>query len=109
MGFHLGGGIWRYAIVPQPDALRHFRQCPCVTDWIIFRLSSLNPFSRPLRSMLNMSSPAGPHTPRSPFSGAAPLALRPSSAIAASAAGGVPESRIKRLLSDLLLSLIHIC
>ncbi|WP_241073284.1 serine/threonine protein kinase, partial [Achromobacter insuavis] len=53
-----------------------------------------------------MSSPAGLHTPRSPFSGAAPLALRPLSAIAASAAGGVPESRIKRLLSDLLPSLM---
>ncbi|WP_162876565.1 serine/threonine protein kinase [Achromobacter dolens] len=53
-----------------------------------------------------MSSPAGLHTPRSPFSGAAPLALRPLSAIAASAAGGVPETRIKRLLSDLLPSLM---
>ncbi len=72
------------------------------------RLSALNPFSRPLRSMLNMSSPAGLHTPRSPFSGAAPLALRPLSAIAASAAGGVPETRIKRLLSDLLPSLMSL-
>lgn len=53
-----------------------------------------------------MSPPAGLHTPRSPFSGAAPLALRPLSAIAASAAGGVPETRIKRLLSDLLPSLM---
>ncbi|MFH7111969.1 serine/threonine protein kinase [Achromobacter xylosoxidans] len=53
-----------------------------------------------------MSSSAGLHTPRSPFSGAAPLALRPLSAIAASAAGGVPEARIKRLLSDLLPSLM---
>jgi len=53
-----------------------------------------------------MSSSVGLHTPRSPFSGAAPLALRPLSAIAASAAGGVPESRIKRLLSDLLPSLM---
>lgn len=53
-----------------------------------------------------MSTPAGLLTPRGPFSGAAPLALRPLSAIAASAAGGVPESRIKRLLSDLLPSLI---
>lgn len=52
-----------------------------------------------------MSTPAGLLTPRGPFSGAAPLALRPLSAIAASAAGGVPESRIKRLLSDLLPSL----
>ncbi|CCH06230.1 putative membrane protein [Achromobacter xylosoxidans NH44784-1996] len=92
--------------MPQPDALGHFRQCPCVTDWIIFRLSAVNPFSRPLRSILNMSSSAGLHTPRSPFSGAAPLALRPLSAIAASAAGGVPEARIKRLLSDLLPSLM---
>jgi hypothetical protein len=53
-----------------------------------------------------MSSSAGLLTPRGPFSGAAPLALRPLSAIAASAAGGVPETRIKRLLSDLLPSLI---
>lgn len=53
-----------------------------------------------------MSPPTGLLTPRGPFSGAAPLALRPLSAIAASAAGGVPESRIKRLLSDLLPSLI---
>lgn len=56
--------------------------------------------------MLNMSPPAGLHTPRSPFSSAAPLALRPLSAIAACAAGGVPETRIKRLLSDLLPSLM---
>jgi len=55
-----------------------------------------------------MSTPAGLLTPRGPFSGAAPLALRPLSAIAASAAGGVPESRIKRLLSDLLPSLISL-
>ncbi|MFY2609994.1 serine/threonine protein kinase [Achromobacter ruhlandii] len=53
-----------------------------------------------------MSSSVGLHTPRSPFSGAAPLALRPLSAIAASAAGGVPESRIKRLLADLLPALM---
>lgn len=53
-----------------------------------------------------MSSSAGLLTPRGPFSGAAPLALRPLSAISASAAGGVPETRIKRLLSDLLPSLI---
>jgi len=53
-----------------------------------------------------MSSPTGLLTPRGPFSGAAPLALRPLSAIAASTAGGVPETRIKRLLSDLLPSLI---
>ncbi|MCF7767763.1 serine/threonine protein kinase [Achromobacter pulmonis] len=53
-----------------------------------------------------MSSSVGLHTPRSPFSGAAPLALRPLSAIAASSAGGVPEARIKRLLADLLPSLM---
>lgn len=53
-----------------------------------------------------MSSTAGLLTPRGPFSGAAPLALRPLSAIAASSAGGVPETRIKRLVSDLLPSLI---
>ncbi len=53
-----------------------------------------------------MSSSAGLLTPRGPFSGAAPLALRPLSAIAASTAGGVPEARIKRLLSDLLPSLM---
>ena len=53
-----------------------------------------------------MSSSAGLLTPRGPFSGAAPLALRPLSAIAASTAGGVPETRIKRLLSDLLPSLM---
>lgn len=53
-----------------------------------------------------MPSSTGLLTPRGPFSGAAPLALRPLSAIAASTAGGVPETRIKRLLSDLLPSLI---
>jgi len=53
-----------------------------------------------------MPSSTGLLTPRGPFSGAAPLALRPLSAIAASMAGGVPETRIKRLLSDLLPSLI---
>lgn len=53
-----------------------------------------------------MSSSAGLLTPRGPFSGAAPLALRPLSAIAASTAGGVPETRITRLLSDLLPSLM---
>lgn len=55
-----------------------------------------------------MSSSAGLLTPRGPFSGAAPLALRPLSAIAASTAGGVPETRIKRLLSDLLPSLMSL-
>lgn len=63
-------------------------------------------FLRPPRCILIMSSSVGLHTPRSPFSGAAPLALRPLSAIAASSAGGVPEARIKRLLSDLLPSLM---
>ncbi|WP_175176062.1 serine/threonine protein kinase [Achromobacter pestifer] len=53
-----------------------------------------------------MPAPTGLLTPRGPFSGAAPLALRPLSAISASTAGGVPETRIKRLLSDLLPSLI---
>lgn len=53
-----------------------------------------------------MSPSTGLLTPRGPFSGAAPLALRPLSAIAASTAGGVPEARIKRLLSDLLPSLV---
>lgn len=53
-----------------------------------------------------MPSSTGLLTPRGPFSGAAPPALRPLSAIAASMAGGVPETRIKRLLSDLLPSLI---
>nr|WP_314359701.1 serine/threonine protein kinase [uncultured Achromobacter sp.] len=55
-----------------------------------------------------MSTSTGLLTPRGPFSGAAPLALRPLSAIAASMAGGVPESRIKRLVSDLLPSLISL-
>jgi hypothetical protein len=55
-----------------------------------------------------MSPSAGLLTPRGPFSGAAPLALRPLSAIAASTAGGVPEARIKRLLSDLLPSLMSL-
>lgn len=53
-----------------------------------------------------MPASTGLLTPRGPFSGAAPLALRPLSAISASTAGGVPETRIKRLLSDLLPSLI---
>ncbi len=52
-----------------------------------------------------MPSSAGLLTPRGPFSGAAPLALRPLSAIAATSAGGVPESRIKRIVSDLIPSL----
>ncbi|MFQ6718978.1 serine/threonine-protein kinase, partial [Bordetella pertussis] len=53
--------------------------------------------------------------PRSPFAGAAPLAHRPLSAIAATAAGGVPQARIKRLLGELVPQLAsvheqgHIC
>lgn len=56
-----------------------------------------------------MSFPAGSSTPRGPFDGAAPLAHRPLSAIAATIGGGVPQSRIKRVLAELLapLSSIH--
>ncbi|AZY51066.1 hypothetical protein [Bordetella avium] len=42
---------------------------------------------------------------RSPFAGAAPLAHRPLNAIAATAGGGVPEARIKRLLKELIAPL----
>ncbi|AMD45144.1 putative membrane protein [Bordetella holmesii 30539] len=42
---------------------------------------------------------------RSPFAGAAPLAHRPLNAIAATAGGGVPQARIKRLLGDLFAPL----
>ena len=55
-----------------------------------------------------MSFPAGSSTPRGPFAGAAPLAHRPLSAIAATTAGGVPESRVKRVLADLLAPLASI-
>ena len=96
------------AIVPQPDAVGHFRQCPCVADSIIFGLITVIPGTHVPSTALNMSSSAGLLTPRGPFSGAAPLALRPLSAIAATAAGGVPEARIKRLLSDLLPSLMSL-
>ncbi len=40
--------------------------------------------------------------PRNPFAGAAPLAHRPLSAIAATAGGGVPQQRIKRVLAELV-------
>ncbi|ANY18469.1 membrane protein [Bordetella pseudohinzii] len=52
-----------------------------------------------------MSLPAGPSISRSPFAGAAPLAHRPLNAIAATAGGGVPEARIKRLLGELFAPL----
>ncbi|MGZ9896676.1 hypothetical protein ACXXNA_24245 [Bordetella bronchiseptica] len=58
---------------------------------------------------------AASQPPRSPFAGAAPLAHRPLSAIAATAAGGVPQARIKRLLGELVPQLAsvheqgHIC
>ncbi|QDJ53108.1 hypothetical protein [Bordetella hinzii] len=52
-----------------------------------------------------MSLPAGPSMSRSPFAGAAPLAHRPLNAIAATAGGGVPEARIKRLLGELFAPL----
>lgn len=55
-----------------------------------------------------MSPSAGLLLPRGPFSGAAPLALRPLSAIAATNAGGVPQARIKRLLADLVPGLTQI-
>ncbi|OZI77001.1 hypothetical protein [Bordetella genomosp. 12] len=42
---------------------------------------------------------------RSPFAGAAPLAHRPLNAIAATAGGGVPQARIKRLLGELFAPL----
>ncbi|MFQ1062970.1 serine/threonine-protein kinase [Bordetella trematum] len=52
-----------------------------------------------------MSFLAGPSLAGSPFAGAAPLAHRPLNAIAATARGGVPQERIKRLLSELLPAL----
>ncbi|MFJ1300331.1 hypothetical protein ACILG0_10225 [Pseudomonadota bacterium AL_CKDN230030165-1A_HGKHYDSX7] len=55
-----------------------------------------------------MSFPAGSSTPRGPFAGAAPLAHRPLSAIAATTGGGVPESRVKRVLAELLAPLASI-
>lgn len=41
----------------------------------------------------------------SPFASAAPLALRPLSAIAATLSGGVPQSRIERILGELIADL----
>lgn len=58
--------------------------------------------------MSDMSFPAGSSTPRGPFAGAAPLAHRPLSAIAATTGGGVPESRVKRVLAELLAPLASI-
>lgn len=52
-----------------------------------------------------MFTSAGFSTPRGPFAGAAPLAHRPLSAIAATAAGGVPQSRIQRLIAELIPTL----
>ncbi|SAI03699.1 membrane protein [Bordetella ansorpii] len=52
-----------------------------------------------------MSATAGYSTQRNPFAGAAPLAYRPLSAIAATTAGGVPQSRIKRVLAELVVPL----
>ena len=52
-----------------------------------------------------MSSSAVFSTPRGPFAGAAPLALRPLSAIAATIAGGVPQGRIERIIAELLSTL----
>ena len=96
------------AIVPQPDAVGHFRQCPCVADSIIFGLITVIPgYARPEHRLEHVII-RRPVDAAWPFSGAAPLALRPLSAIAATAAGGVPEARIKRLLSDLLPSLMSL-
>src|SRR5690606_19580362 len=52
-----------------------------------------------------MFTSAGFSTPRGPFAGAAPLAHRPLSAIAATAAGGVPQARIQRLIAELIPTL----
>lgn len=49
-----------------------------------------------------MSASASYSSPRNPFAGAAPLAYRPLSAIAATAGGGVPQARIKRVLAELV-------
>lgn len=49
-----------------------------------------------------MFSSVGFSTPRGPFAGAAPLAHRPLSAIAATIAGGVPQSRIERIIAELI-------
>lgn len=50
-------------------------------------------------------SASGYSTQRNPFAGAAPLAYRPLSAIAATTAGGVPQARIKRVLAELVAPL----
>ncbi|MBV7485245.1 hypothetical protein [Bordetella sp. BOR01] len=49
-----------------------------------------------------MFSSAGFTSPRGPFAGAAPLAHRPLSAIAATTAGGVPQARIQRIIAELI-------
>ncbi|MVW73430.1 serine/threonine-protein kinase [Bordetella sp. 15P40C-2] len=49
-----------------------------------------------------MDSSPGFHTARSPFVGAAPIAHRPLSAIAATQSGGVPQHRIERILVELM-------
>lgn len=49
-----------------------------------------------------MYSSAGFSSPRGPFAGAAPLAHRPLSAIAATTAGGVPQKRIQRIIAELI-------
>ena len=49
-----------------------------------------------------MFSSAGFSSPRGPFAGAAPLAHRPLSAIAATTAGGVPQARIQRIIAELI-------
>ncbi|MCD0503834.1 hypothetical protein, partial [Bordetella petrii] len=49
-----------------------------------------------------MFSSPGFSSPRGPFAGAAPLAHRPLSAIAATTAGGVPQTRIQRIIVELI-------
>lgn len=49
-----------------------------------------------------MFASVGFSTPRGPFAGAAPLAHRPLSAIAATIAGGVPQARIQRIIGELI-------
>src|SRR5690606_24633448 len=52
-----------------------------------------------------MFSSVGFSSPRGPFVGAEPLALRPLSAIAATIAGGVPQERIQRIIAELIPAL----
>jgi len=52
-----------------------------------------------------MPASTGYSTQRNPFAGAAPLAYRPLSAIAATSAGGVPQLRIARVLAELVAPL----